>query len=428
MSKVYLISLRSPFLDDDRVFPPIGVLQLRSCLAAAGHETTVEDDFDFENPSRYADADVVGFSVMTPQGREAERARRLLAQHAPGAKLVIGGPHALHYTEQVVAAPWDYVVRGDGERVMVQIADGDPAAPRISSDQLTEDEMNACPLPWRDAEFLHRYRYRLDGLPGTTMLTTRGCPMGCAFCEDRRTKVRHYRPDRVRAEVQQVYDAGFRAIMFFDDIFAMMPKRTAELTEIMKPFGMKYRCFAHANTLREDMARQMADSGCVEVGFGCEHAAQKILDVIGKGVRAEQNVEFLQRCRRWGIRVKAFFIVGLPGEDRDTLLALEEFIATHTANGNLHDFDATVYYPYRGTLIRDKLDEYDMQVAGDLDASLGYYKGREGAAEVCIRTAGLSGEEIRAAKEYLYRRYNRRFQGQAAPSRPAFMHDTPVLA
>ena len=239
--------------------------------------------------------------------------------------------------------------------------------------------------------------------------------MGCKFCEDRRTKVRHYCPERVVQEIQDAKTAGFEAIMFFDDIFAMLPKRTAELTTAIKPLGIKYRCFAHANTLKEEMARQLADSGCVEIGFGCEHAHQKMLDTIGKGVKVRHNEEFLNRCKRYGIRVKAFFIVGLPGEDHETLATLEEFIARHTDAGTLHDFDLSVYYPYRGTYIRENPEEFDIQITGDMDASLGYYKGVEGSAEVVVRTSALTADEIRDAKERIFRTYNRRFRSAAVP-------------
>lgn len=409
MARVLLVSLRSPFLDSDRVFPPIGLLQLKACLDAAGHECNVDDDPVLEPAYFDQGYDVIGFSVMTPQGQDARKALQALRSLPKPPKAVIGGPHALHYTDQVVEDPWDYIVRGDGERAIVQIANGE-TLPRVSTDQLSEDDMNATPRPWRDARWLQKYRYTLEGHRCTTMLTTRGCPMGCTFCEDRRTRVRHYAPARVREEIEDVMAAGFGSIMFFDDIFAMIPKRTKELTDLIRPYDLRYRCFAHANTLREDMAAQLASSGCVEIGFGCEHASQKILDTIGKGVKVHHNEEFLDRCKRHGIRVKAFFIVGLPGENHDTLRELEEFIARHTEAGTLYDFDATVYFPYRGTHIRDNLGQYDLQIAGEADSALGYYKGQQGSAEVVISTSALSGEEIREAKERIYRTYNRRFR------------------
>lgn len=415
MSKVLLVSLRSPFLDDDRVFPPIGVLQLKSVLDAAGHECVVEDDFDTKDLGRYAEYDVVGFSVMTPQGKQANEALHMLRRACQRPKFVIGGPHALHYTEDVAKEPWDYIVRADGERAILQIANGE-AIDRITSEQLSEREMNEFPRPWRNKAWLSRYHYKLDGLLGTTMLTTRGCPMGCRFCEDRRTTVRHYSADRVRMEIEDVIETGHQSIMFFDDIFAMIPKRTRELTDMIRPYGLKYRCFAHANTLKEGMAEDLATSGCVEIGFGCEHSSQKMLDTIGKGVKVHHNEEFLQRCKRYGIRVKAFFIVGLPGEDHETLRDLEDFIARHTEDGTLHDFDATVYFPYRGTYIRDNVQEFDLQLTGEIDSALGYYKGQQGAAEVTIRTSALSGDEIREAKERIYRTYNKRFRDAAKPA------------
>lgn len=425
MAKVVLVGLRSPFLDNDKVFPPIGLLTLKAVVEAGGHECIVEDEFHFDDLGRYADADVVGFSVMTPQGRDATKALHMLRRACSKPKIVIGGPHALHYTEEVAREPWDYIVRADGERAILRIANG-RERDRIISEQLPEEEMNEYPRPWRTREFLDRYAYSLDGVRGTTLLTTRGCPMGCTFCEDRRTKVRHYSIPRVQSEIEDVIDTGHGSIMFFDDIFAMLPKRNKELTDMIRPYGLKYRCFAHANTLREEMAEQLATSGCVEVGFGCEHASQKILDTIGKGVKVHQNEEFLARCKRHGIRVKAFFIVGLPGENHETLAELEEFIARHTDDETLYDFDATVYFPYRGTHIRDNAEQYDIQITGEIDSVLGYYKGREGSAEVTIRTSALSGDEIREAKERIYRTYNKRFRNFAKVESSAQIENCPV--
>lgn len=425
MARVLLVSLRSPFLDSDRVFPPIGLLQLKACLDEAGHDTDLVDDFDPRDvPTLYGGYQVVGFSVMTPQGRDAAAALELFRHHHPGTRTVIGGPHALHYFDEVERQPWDYIVPADGERAIVNIADATDqqvGITRVMRDQLSEEQMNGTPRPWRAPSFLRRYNYRLEDRNTTTLLTTRGCPMGCKFCEDRRTKVRHYEIPRVLAEIADAREAGFGAIMFFDDIFAMIPERTRALTDAIRPLDIRYRCFAHANTLRETMAEQLASSGCVEIGFGCEHASQKMLDVIGKGVRTAHNEEFLARCARYGIRVKAFFIVGLPGENRDTLAELEAFIARHTAAGTLFDFDVTVYMPYRGTYIRDNLSEFDIEIVGDIDA-LGYYKGKEGRAEVVVRTSALSGEDLAAAKDHIYRTYNRRFRNVdecRQPSLPA---------
>ena len=73
--KVSLVSCRSPFLDDDRIYPPLGLLYLKSAVQAQvpDAEVTVVDSYDLDNLDAFADADYVGVSVMTPQRDEADR-------------------------------------------------------------------------------------------------------------------------------------------------------------------------------------------------------------------------------------------------------------------------------------------------------------------------------------------------------------------
>ena len=79
------------------------------------------DDFDPEDvPGGYGGYDVAGFSVMTPQGKDAVRALKLMRQHHPDTVTVIGGPHATHYFAEVEKHPWDFIVPADGERAIVQ--------------------------------------------------------------------------------------------------------------------------------------------------------------------------------------------------------------------------------------------------------------------------------------------------------------------
>lgn len=408
MQNVLLVALRSPFMDSDRVFPPLGILYLKSFLLQFNYQVDIEDDPTFAKVATWKDYDLIGFSVMTPQGRDANLFLHEIKQRWPNKICVIGGPHALHYTDEVEQEPWDYIVRGDGEHDLLKILQG-KMEKRISTTQASIDEMNNFPLPYRDREFLHRYQYILDGEKTTTLMTSKGCCMGCNFCEDRRTPMRNYTIDRVYNECKEIKSLGFNGAMAFDDILLMLPKRTIEMFSRLKELDMKFRGFAHANTLKPAMAQAFKDGGGVEVGFGCEHAAQKILDVIDKGVKTHHNELFLQTCRDVGLRVKAFFMLGLPGEDWDTIKELEEFIAKHTENGNLYDFDCAIFYPYKGTYIRQHIEKFDIEIVKSID-SLGYYKGKDGQAEAIVRTKALTSEEIKHEKERIYRTYNKRFK------------------
>ncbi len=404
MKKILLVSLRSEFLDDDRVFPPIGLLQLKACVDKEGFLCDIEHDFDFNNIEKYEKYDIIGCSVMTPQGKLAKLLLSLVKLKFPDKILIIGGPHALHYSDELLGDGWDYIVKGDGEFDLLNILKG-KALGKVLYSSLSVDEMNLTPLPYRSKDFLFQYKYFLDGKLATTMMTTRGCPMGCRFCEDARTGARHYSVDRVYDEAVQIKELGFGGIMFFDDINLMIQKRTLDMYSRLKELDLKFRAFAHANTATDKMLDVFSNAGGVEIGWGCEHVSQKILDNIGKNVKSKQNWDFPKRCSSRNIRVKSFLMMGLPGESIDTINELEDFLA----NSGVYDFDISIFYPYKGTEFRKDSEKWELLI--DDSGSSGYYKGKLGQSEFAYKHKnGLTQEELSYHKDRLYKKYNKRFK------------------
>ena len=86
--RLLLISCRSPFLQDDRIYPPLGLLYLKSAVLreVAEAQVTIVDDYDLEDLTPLADFDVIGVSVMTPQRAEARRIVRRVKARWPGRK------------------------------------------------------------------------------------------------------------------------------------------------------------------------------------------------------------------------------------------------------------------------------------------------------------------------------------------------------
>ena len=124
--KVSLVSCRSPFLDDDRIYPPLGLLYLKSAVAAQVPDVQVEVVDDYTDLGVFADADIIGVSVMTPQRDEAEKLARGIRESYAGKTLVAGGPHVRHYYKDLDRTLWDYLVGGDGERVFPDLVQGKP--------------------------------------------------------------------------------------------------------------------------------------------------------------------------------------------------------------------------------------------------------------------------------------------------------------
>ena len=399
-NKVLIIIPQSSYLDDNFVFPPLGAMVLKAYLDRVGIPCELEDGFDSQKD--YSEYSHFGYSVITPNYPETLRIRDILKQLHPEARHIIGGPHVANYDVQNEG--WDCIVRGDGQIALQRFVQGTRQKIYGRCEWMLKAEDIIA--PWRNRSFLNKYHYLLTGkYRTTTIMSAYGCPMACAFCESARTKVRLKPVELVRKEVQDCLECGFEAIMFFDDIFAINKERVKEMCSVLAELPIHFRCFVHAKTFDDEMAQMLAEAGCVEVGYGAEHAHQRILDNVNKRTTVQENYAVVSTAQRQGIRVKAFLMVGLPGEDHESLAALEEFLA----RSGVDDFDLGIYYPYEGTHIRDHIEEYDLQIES-FNNTLGYYKGKDGRAECCVRTSQLSCEEIREAKDTLYHKYNKRFR------------------
>ena len=410
--KLALVSCRSPFLDDDRIYPPLGLLYLKSAVAAQvpDAEIVVTDTYDTDDPEQFADADAVGVSVMTPQRQEAERISRAIRDRWPGKLLIAGGPHVRHYGRDLPPGLWDYLAGGDGERVLPRILRGDQV-PYLTHDLIPRDVLAAMPRPDRlgEAAFLRNYTYTLAGLDSTTMMLGRGCPMACKFCEDAKTLTRWSSLANAEAELGDIVSLGYRGVYLFDDLFAINLGKCQPYLDLLKRSGLKFRCTVHARFMTDEFAAALADAGCVEAAFGAESGSQAMLDRMDKKTTVAQNYDCVRHCKDHGIAVKAFVMIGLPGETRATIAETERFICT----SGIDDAQIAIYYPYKGTMLRREMDEgltSDLTFEGE---GLGAYAQKDTGGDSVVRTPGLTAQELRDIREDLILTY--RFRSHTGP-------------
>jgi len=153
-----------------------------------------------------------------------------------------------------------------------------------------------------------------------------------------------------------------------------------------------------------ELAELLAESGCVEIGFGAESASQEILDTVNKRTTVEQMHAFVETVIWAGMKVKAFFMIGLPGETEETFRETYDFIKKYRLKyPSLFDFDCTVFFPYKGTLIGDvarngggfKIRPRRGLNWSDIDSNgYGAYKKKKGDSDIVIETDGLTAERI----------------------------------
>jgi len=414
--KLLLVSLHDAYMDSDRVMPPLGVMALQSYMLGCGIDSVIENDFDFNNLSKYQDFTHIGISCMTPQKDQAHEIINAIKKSYPEKIVIIGGPHANFYLQECLSESFDHIVIGDGELALEQIIRG-KTSERVITIPISAEEMNKFPLPYREPSFLNQYEFSMHGFRATTILTAKGCPMNCAFCEHAGTKIKLYNSRNIGLQIDQAKAAGFNAIMFFDDIFCLSKKRVKELSQEIVKREMPYRCFAHARTMTTEIADILASTGCVEIGFGAESGSQKILDNINKKTTVCQNRDLVKICNAKNIKVKAFLMLGLPGENKDTVNETVNFLdflmsqtfVNHEGKISSNDFDLGIYFPYKGTAIRDAIDNshntYDLFLDHNPDQYKGVYKGKHGAAEAIVRTTKLSSEEISSSRDCLYHEF-----------------------
>jgi len=408
IKSILLLACRSPFLDDAKIYPPMGILYLDAAIKKDLPDVHVEIDDDYDlndnNLKKFEPFDAIGVSIMTPQREEAHKILIAVKSKWPEKIMIAGGPHVLHYIDDIEKKPWDYLVRGDGERDIIKILKGE-ADKRILYDIQMREELSQIPKPdrIRRKKFLYKYHYELKlGVKSTVLITGRGCPMGCKFCEDAYTKTRWHDTELVDQELEEIKKLGYGAVYIPDDLFAINHKKIEPYLKSIKEKGFIFRCNGHAKFMNDKFAKILAEHNCYEMAFGAESGSQKILDNINKRTTVQQNYDFVKYAKKYGILVKAFLMIGLPGEDYNTIADTEKFIK----ESGIDDFQLSVYYPYKGTQIRDSLDK-----GGDIDLTfsgkegLGAHTQKEGESESVLRTSALTSEDLLRERERIIKMY-----------------------
>jgi len=326
MSKITLINLPQPNSLDDRLDPPLGLMYIASALRKFNHVDVKIVDLPFikkeDWPEAIGQADIYGITVYSSSLHLAKEAHAICKMNNPDSVTVVGGPHPTSLPEETKGY-FDYVICGEGE-FMFYFYKGSAI---VKVPQITN--LDALPRPARDLVDIHAYTRKVAGQKATSITTSRGCPYSCAFCckDVFGHKVRTFSIPYVIEEVKEITDKyGIRALIFYDDTFALDRKRFYPLCKELQKLNIVYRCNGDIrNNTLEDF-QVLYDSGCREITFGVESGSQKILDIIGKGATVEKNIVAIKNAKRAGLVTKAFLMIGNPGESEETIEETKAFM------------------------------------------------------------------------------------------------------
>lgn len=375
---------------------PLGIAYLAAVLELQGHDVKLidapamrYDKEDLVNQVRTFSPDLIGISTTTASFTKALAiANDLKAQF--DLPIITGGPHPTALPEETLENHcFDIGVIGEGEMTMVELADklesgegledvrgivyrgGDGV--RRNPERPYIEDLDSVPFPARHLlSPLDVYRptpsaYRC--LPQATMITSRGCPYNCTFC-DRSVFGSKYRARGARNVVDEmeilIEKHGAKEIRFWDDTFNIDARRVIQICEEIRARGIDvpWTCLGRINRMNTDVLRAMAESGCWQVDYGIESGSQQLLDGIRKGLTLDMTRTVTKMTHKAGIRMRGFFMLGLPGETGETMRRTIEF-------AKKLDLSAAVFHittPFPGTELYNTVlqsGELDMKASWD---------------------------------------------------------------
>ncbi len=411
MAGLLLVNPPSPFLLDEKVFPPLGIMKVSADMDAPLLDLAGEKDYLEILVDELGDYDFVGIGSTTPQLPFAAAIARRVREVSP-AVTILGGSHATVASggprpDKALAGLFDYVVANDGAQGLRALA-----GPPINGTAYPEGN------DWgRDRLDIESYRYEIDGHKATSLISQFGCPFACGFCCGRSIPfyrhVKYRQHEDVIEEIRQLYRRyGFTGFMFYDDEMNVNPKMIAfmgMLEDLQAELGVEFRFrgFVKAGIFTQAHATAMYGAGFRWLLCGFEGADPKLLLNINKKATVEDNTEMVDFAKKAGMKVKALMSIGHPGESPASVRAVEDWLIEVEPE----DFDLTVITPYPGSLYYDKaekvgdiwryetngdalyMDEVDYTVESD------FYKGMRGAYISHVYTDHLSRAEIVQARD-----------------------------
>ncbi|MBK8995138.1 MAG: B12-binding domain-containing radical SAM protein [Myxococcales bacterium] len=402
---------------------------LAAALGDRGHEALVVDCAApggpklEQLPALVADLapDLIGLHLKTLEVQPGYRAALELG--SVGVPLVAGGPHASVCPDEALRQGFDYVLRGEAEASLPDLADalsgkrelGEVAGLSFVDRGLTRHlpegprpvDLDYLPNPLSALHAFDAVAYGADrpAVPAG-LLSSRGCPAACTFCANNVTgrKFRFHSPERVAREVgQMVRELGRPGFAFFDDSFAVGGARLRKLCGALERVEQaQWTCTAHPAHLDRDVLQLMRRAGCGGLDIGLESGDADMLEAIGKGVSAERVLRVLEWAAELGIHTVVNLMVGWPDETEAQLEATLAFIerAAPLAGG----FNARgVLVPHPGTELYDR------------------YHQRFGFTEWWLRDAPIAYERFPAA--WTESEVARAYASDAALERNFFDHD-----
>ena len=374
--------------------PPIGLLYIAAVLEEDQKDVDIID-FQAER-SNWKDVeetikgrgryDYYGITISTTIANNGYRVSNIIKNIYPETVVLFGGVHATAIpNEPFYKGDADFVVRGEGEYVTLRLINSEEFDTIDGLSFKKENrilhrgqngivnDLDSLPFPAYHKIKIKNYKPAVGAykrLPAMNMLSTRGCPGKCTFCNSAKIPIRKRSAQNIFLEMKILSEQyGIKEISFYDDTFTTYRRNVTRLCDLLieNKIDLTWCCFARADTVSEIMLNKMKEAGCHQVMYGIESADKNVLRNIRKNIDHQKTINAIKNTKKAGLTVRCTFMMGNPGE---TVESLEETIKySIKLNPDIALYNITTPYPgtemyawakNQGYLKKKSWEEYDL--------------------------------------------------------------------
>lgn len=387
-------------------FISLGISFLGAFLKERGHKVRVIDmriHSKEELIKAAKESEFIGFSVMTLYMSKALEYAALCKQYNPEVKIIFGGPHpTISPIETLKNKQVDFVVIGEGEETILDIVGNRLSSEKIKGiayrngesikiNERREYVQNLDSLPFPDRELFPVGKIfkktpfwpSIIPYPEISMISTRGCPFNCLFCQPTLrslfgNKVRKRSATKTVDEMELIYKKYNPASIFMaDDLFTQDRNWVLDICQKIRERKLHkkliWSCECRADTFNDEIAKVLKQSGCYMVWLGIESYSQKTLNTLRKGTKVEQNLEAIRICQRNRLISLEQIMIGNPDETLRDLKETEEL--SRIAQADLTA--AAITSPIPGSDLYSSLKKDNLLLINNLDELGARFKGGE---------------------------------------------------
>lgn len=330
---------------------PLGLCYLASALEEDKHKVEIIDaaveGLSIERIIRRItdfSPDVIGITTFTVSVYSVYELAKEIRRRFPGIKIVVGGPHITSNPNDLLKTPEiDIAVIGEGEVAFKELIEAikkgqdldkvKGLAYRVGEHIFFTpprsfiSDMDILPFPARHLIPIQLYKPQPNDqkrLPKLSMISSRGCPYSCIFCDKNVFKnvYRTFSPKYIVDEMSHlVNEFKARDIAFVDSTFTPNKNRVYRIVQEIKNSNLDvtWTCSVRADVLDKQLLKEMKDAGCWRVRLGIESGNEEVLKFIKKGITKYQVRKVVNWVYELDLEPKAFFMIGHLIDTKETI-------------------------------------------------------------------------------------------------------------